>query len=355
MMHLILAGSFALAGTAYGANTAAKSDMPKPDSAKPQTAKTDAAPDKNALKAAQTAIQNAVIALQKELQAHQKDPKIALREKSNYFTENPSTDLLPEVLLQAIAGTFSSDSIADSYIKWQLLSGISGKFSDALGPQAAGVYMKAPKIPARPGLSANDKRQLDPLTKDVKTADDSVVLTKKLADLVTPWEESIKPIIGYRNELYAKLPHIAGAMVGRLEDIKTRVEAGIDSEVEMKSAIGDLTSWIAGDPPAAEQYAVIEHFKLVAKGSGKQANTGGGKGMGKYGNYGNYPNATMQQFPPHYYDHVAYDTEKEKRWKWVDQATKLSRGETLNDFLVTLEDSAKNSKNTGMQKEMTKK
>lgn len=348
ILRLVLAGGLTLSGAAYAAD-APKADMAKADSAaKPAAAA--GKPDKNALKAAQTAVQNAIAALQKEYQAHVKDPKTALRDKSNYFTENPSTDILPETIVQALGSTLNPDPVGDSYIKWQLLSGVPGKFDDQLAPLAAAAYSKAAKPPVRPGLSQADKRQLDPLTRDVHTADESVALTKKLSELVDPWEARIKTLVSYRDDLYAKLPMIPEALVGRLDDLKSRVEAGIDSEVLLKSVIGDITSWVATNPPAAHLYVMVERVKTLTKGGGGGAkpanNTPGGKGMGKYANAGS-GGGGMQQFPPKYYDHVEFDSTS-KQWKWADQGTKLARGTVLTDFLVTLEDSAKTSTNKGM-------
>src|SRR5947209_17884478 len=73
---------------------------PKP-AAKPAAADATVDAKKADPKAAMAAIQAAVQSLSKELAAHEKD-KTALREKSNYFTENPSADVTPEVVLQAL-------------------------------------------------------------------------------------------------------------------------------------------------------------------------------------------------------------------------------------------------------------
>ena len=136
-----LMGGLAIAGAAPAADMA-KMDMAKPtaakaDSAKPATAK----PDPKATAAAMKAVQAAIAILQKEVVAHQKDPQSALRDKCNYFTDNPSTDLLPEVIVQALGSTISPDAPSDSYVKWQLLSGAPAKFDAETGRLAAAMLM----------------------------------------------------------------------------------------------------------------------------------------------------------------------------------------------------------------------
>ena len=351
-MALLLVGGMALAGTAL-VGTVLGADAPIGDAtAKPQAAK----PDRNGIKAAQAAVQSAIVALQKEVQAHVKDPKIALREKCNYFTENPSPNLLPEAIVQALGSKVSSDPVADSYVKWQLLSGVSGKFDEQLALLAASAYDKAAKPPARPGLLAEEKRQLDAYTKNVHSADDSLVLTKKLAELTEAWEARVKPITAYRDELYAKLPPSPEALVARVDDLKDRTEAGIDGEVMLKATMADIDQWVAKDPPATHLYVMVERVKRLTgdKGGGGKAVPGAaGRGMNKYGNYAG---GAMQQFPPKYFEHVEFVDEKPKPayWKWADVTTKLARGDTLKDFIVTLEDSAKNSTNKGVAGDMTK-
>ena len=100
---------------------------------------------------------------------------------------------------------------------------------------------------------------------------------------------------------------------------------------------------------------------VINHGGGRPAPTNGGatggKGManGKYGNYGNYGATGMVQYPPKYYDHVAFDADKGvNKWRWYDENARQARAETLADLLVTVEDAAKSAKTTST-KEMTKK
>ena len=328
--------------------------MAKPDMAKADAPKPAVKPDPKAMAAAMKAVQTAINSLQKEVIAHQKDPQTPLRDKCNYFTENPSAELLPDAIAQALGSSVSPDPIVDSYIKWQLLSGAPQKFDAESGRTAVGAYMKAPKPLPRPGMSANDKRQLDPVLKDIRTADDSLAMTKKLEVLVTAWEERNKPVIAYRDELYARLPAGPEALVAHLEDVTQRIEAGYIGEHIMKEATDEITKWIDTNPPAAHLYAMADRVKkVIAKAGGKTTameapkNTPGAKGMiaKNYGN--NYPPmnyaGAMVQFPPKYYDHVEFDS-KDNKWKWADTNGRYVRAEVMTDLLNTLEDSAKSAK-----------
>ena len=50
----------------------------------------------------------------------------------------------PEVILTELEKTLSTDARADVYVKWQLLSGIDGKFPEALTARAIRAYRNTP-------------------------------------------------------------------------------------------------------------------------------------------------------------------------------------------------------------------
>jgi hypothetical protein len=324
--------------------------------AKPAPAAADAG------KKAMAAVQAAVQSLTKELTAHEKDPKTPLREKSNYFTENPSPDVTPEVLLQAMVSKIRPDATGDSYIKWQLLSGAPGKFDAKLAPTAADALMKAARPLPRPGISADDRRQLDPLLRNVQTNDDAAAINKKLDDLVTAWEEKNKPVLAYRDELYAKLPTGPATLLARLQDGAQRGEAGIDSNIMMKGVVDDIAQWSSHDAPAKDCLTMADQVQSIlldrmggmrnrGTGGGGTGNTGGGAyrgkggGGGRYGGGGGggYNNAPI---PGKFYDRIEYNAEK-KVWAWHEGTARFSRTEDVNDLITTLEDAAKANKGGG--------
>jgi hypothetical protein len=334
------------------------------------TAPKPAAAAADAGKKALAAVQAAVQSLTKEVAAHEKDPKTPLREKSNYFAENPSPDVTPEAVLQALVSKVRPDAAGDSYIKWQLLSAVSGKFDEKLGPTAADALMKAAKPLPRPGISYDDRRQLEPMLRGVQTNDDAATINKKLDDLVSAWEEKNKPVLAYRDELYAKLPTGPATLLARLQDGAQRGEAGIDSNIMMKGIVDDIAQWSSHDAPAKDCLTMadqVQHILLDrmggmrnragagTTGGGTGAGTGtgtgagggayrgkGGGGGGRYagaggGGGGGYNNAPI---PGKFYDRVEYNAEK-KIWAWHEGTARFSRTEDINDLITTLEDAAK--------------
>src|SRR5690242_8897685 len=73
--------------------------------------------------------QPAISALLKEY----KDKKgEGLREKSNYFQENKTEGITPEVIVAALEKPVSPDARTEAYVKWQLLSGVEAAFPEEL-------------------------------------------------------------------------------------------------------------------------------------------------------------------------------------------------------------------------------
>jgi hypothetical protein len=371
---IALAVATMTSATAWSADTA-----PKP-AAKPGAAAAAAeAGNKPDPKAAMAAVQAAVQSLTKELAAHEKDPKTPLRDKSNYFTENPSPDVTPEVVLQALVSKLRPDPTGDSYIKWQLLSAVSGKFDEKLAPTAADALMKAARPLPRPGISYDDRRKLDPLLRDVKTNDNAAEINKKLDDLVTAWEEKNKLVLTYRDELYAKLPTGPATLLARLQDAAQRGEAGIDSNIMIKGIVDDIAQWSSHDAAPRDCMAMADKVQSIlldrmggmrnrgtgtGTGTGTGNTTGGGgayRGKGGGGRYGGgggavgggggggigtgagYNNAAI---PAKFYDRVEYNAEK-KVWAWHEGTARFVRAEDISDLINTLEDAAKANKGAG--------
>ena len=314
-------------------------------------------------KKALAAVQAAVQSLTKEVAAHEKDPKTPLREKSNYFAENPSPDVTPESVLQALVSKIRPDPTGDSYIKWQLLSAVSGKFDDKLAPTAADALMKAPKPLSRPGISYDDRRQLEPMLRNVQTNDDAAAINKKLDELVTAWEEKNKPVLAYRDELYAKLPTGPATLLARLQDGAQRGEAGIDSNIMMKGVVDDIAQWSSHDAPPKDCLTMADQVQYILldkmggmrnRGTGGGTGTTGGGGGGRYGGKGGggrYGGGggggyNAAPIPGKFYDRVEYNADK-KVWAWHEGTARFSRTEDINDLITTLEDAAKTNKGTG--------
>src|SRR5690242_19189559 len=79
---------------------------------------------------ASTTLAAAIITLQMEYQAYEKDPRShTIRTKSDFFAEHPAPDATPDAVMKALEGSVSGGAGVESYVKWQLLSAIPGKFA----------------------------------------------------------------------------------------------------------------------------------------------------------------------------------------------------------------------------------
>jgi hypothetical protein len=358
---------WALAAAFCAATTATRADVPKIAANPAPVAK----PDKIAVKGSNLAIQTAILALEKEVVAHLSDPKTPLRAKCNYFVQNPPRDpLVPELIIEALDATYSLDSASDSYIKWQLLSGAPAKFDGDLAHQASIAYLDAARPVPRPGIKSADKKALDLLAKDVKTADDATALGQKLTDLIAPWQKRNAPVLAYRDELYSRLPQNGEALVARLEDLAQRVEAGYETDVEMKAATDVIDQWIDTKPPAQHLQVMADQLTAwMNRGKPPPTNTvihGKGHG-GRYTNvkHGKKDNGESPAFPPSYYDHVEFVPDPkgigvvvgsgrvsnpEFKWQWAATSARQISLETLSDLVVTLEEFARIAKAADMTK-----
>src|SRR3954453_8491882 len=117
-------GFFALT-LAHASHAAAPAAAPtKPGSTPAATAKPGPSP-----------VAPAIAALVKEYQTSFKEKKgEGLREKCDYFASDKPDGVTPDVILAALDKPIpgAADSRAEAYVKWQLLSGIPGKFPDEL-------------------------------------------------------------------------------------------------------------------------------------------------------------------------------------------------------------------------------
>jgi hypothetical protein len=105
--------------------SAADPVAPAKAGAEKATPEATAPPAKTAGVANAKVIPAAITALRKEYMGFVKDPKATLREKSDYFKENPA-EVTPDAILKALEGSITGDAALQAYVKWQLLSGVEG-------------------------------------------------------------------------------------------------------------------------------------------------------------------------------------------------------------------------------------
>ena len=213
-------------------------------------------------KAEAAALDAAVVELKKEYAAHQKDPqKAPLRTQCTYFLDHPA-QVSSESLLAAIDQVTGGDPRLVAYVRWQLLSGTPKKFEpeSKLLPRILEAYRRAPQPPPRFGTSAQDQAKLDASLKDVRKEDDAKLSTM-LEALARQEAEANRPILAYRDELYARLPTGYDALVAGLRDAAERTAAAAGGGVSDEHAarvVKDAQAWAqsgTADPKQCAQLA----------------------------------------------------------------------------------------------------
>lgn len=224
------------------------------------------APNAKALaKAEATLIEGAISDLKKEYVAHLKDPaKNPLRPQSNYFTEHP-VQLSADSVLDALERPIAEDPRCAAYVKWQLLSGAPQKFDEASRARALSAYEKAPPPPPRFGSTPDDRTKLDALLLKTRK-DEDAALSAKLEDRVRRETEENRPILAYRDALYAKLPEGFDTILAGFKDAHERTLAaagGGSSDEHAGRVVKDALAWAQSGSADAEQCARLG--ELVAR------------------------------------------------------------------------------------------
>jgi hypothetical protein len=204
----------------------------------------------------------AVLELKKEFAAHQKDPqKSPIRTQCTYFLDHPA-QVSPESLLGAIDQVTGNDPRLVAYVRWQMLSAAPKKFEQgsSLLPRVLEAYRKAPLPPPRFGISPQDQAKLDASLKDVRKEDDAKLSTM-LEELARREAEANKPILAYRDELYARLPACYDALLAGFRDAAERTAAaagGGTSDEHAGRVLKDAQAWAqsgTADPKQCAQLA----------------------------------------------------------------------------------------------------
>jgi len=218
-----------------------------PTAVKPVTGPAGA-PDPATVAARGKVISAAMLALTKEYQAYLKDPKSAkIREKSDYFKENKNPEATPDAIMRGLEQSVSGGHDVEAYVKWQLLSGIVGNFPPELNKRAVAVYRRAPAPFEHPGL---DRRGLASVTARATKADVATV-QKEFSAVVEKVSEKNKPILEYRDELFARLIKDGDAMAAGLGDVADRAGAGLNAGKVFDNVSAGIRSWSLSGVPAA--------------------------------------------------------------------------------------------------------
>jgi hypothetical protein len=236
-----------LAGTALRAADApaVKPAPERPIAGTPAAGTATGTAPRSGVAAKNAVIPAAIAALSKEYTAHRKDPKSAkIRDKSDYFKENPSPEVTPESVLKGLETPVPGVAGVDVYVKWQLLSGVPGRFPDELLKRAVAVYRNAPIPPyAHPGL---DRRNLTRAVNGMKK-DQVASVQKQFDEKVGEAVEGNELFLAYRNELFARMPQKIEAINAGLEDVAERASRGLSAGALFDAVGAAIRSWSLAD------------------------------------------------------------------------------------------------------------
>lgn len=183
-------------------------------------------------------------ALLKEYAAAKKEKAgEGLREKCDYFATDKPEDVTPELILAALERpTPGADARADAYVKWQLLSGVVGRFPDNLKARALKVYRAIPSPGPHPGLSKSLlERQLNAI--GTMKANAEAGINKDMTDAVARYRTAIEPVLSYRDELLSRIPPGYETIVAALADTYDRVTHGAPANEFWSTLSATIKSW----------------------------------------------------------------------------------------------------------------
>ena len=223
-------------------------------------------PDPKALaKAEVTLLEAAIAELKKEYTAHLKDPQAArLRPQSSYFIDHP-VRLSSESLLDALERPLGDDPRCVAYVRWQLLSAAPEKLEGTILKRVLAAYEKAPAPLPRFGMSQEEKLKLDILLLKAKKEEDAAI-SAKVDERVRQGAEANKPILAYRDALYARLPEGYESLVAGLRDAHERTVAaagGGATDDHAEQVVKDALAWAQSGTADPDQCAKLG--ELVAK------------------------------------------------------------------------------------------
>jgi hypothetical protein len=211
-------------------------------------------------------LEAAVADLKKEYAAHLKNPDAApLRSQCTYFLDHPpAAALSAQAVVEALEKPVANDPRLAAYVRWQLLSAAPKKFEadPKLLSRVVDSYRRAPLPPPRIGISRQDQAKLDQLLTHARKEDDAT-LSAKLEEQAAKDAEANKPILAYRDELYARLPTGFDALLAGLQDAHDRTLAaagGGTTGAHAARVVKDAQAWAQSgqaDPKQCGQLADV--------------------------------------------------------------------------------------------------
>jgi hypothetical protein len=254
----------------------------------------------------------AIDMLAREYEAVLKDPEQPVRVECDYFRQNPSGSVTAAGVLAVLERqTSSGDLRVASYVKWQLLSGVDGKFDGPLAARAVAVYRGLPPLMVRPGTTTRDRKELD-LAARGRSHDQQEAIEYKLLEQVGRFNAQNASLLRLRDELYAKLPVNYAAIAAGFDDAAERLAAGLadaDFAPFVRRLVEDTRAWtVSGAPSPRELQSIHRTVSRLAVTRG-----------------------------PTSYSHLKWRP-SENRLAWIEQSFTLNEKGILDDLAKELTD-----------------
>ncbi len=306
---VLVLGCAALAEDAPASRPAEPAPAPKAvTSSSSSSSSSTASPSAAAL--SNKALQVAISGLKKEFDDWKRSPANGhLRTESNYFADNPSPDVTPTLIIASLTRRLDSNADVDSYVKWQLLSAITGRVDAQDAPGLLKAYRSAAVIAPNPGLRKAELKAA--ISRPPFIGPRAELLAGKVnADFkvaVQAVRDANRPILNYRAALFSHLPISGAALEAGMADVEMRVLRGDDARGFWDVYQHTAESWAQDIATPAEMESLAVTVQKLRKG--------------------------MDDDAVKVYSEVEYN-DKDKKLNWRD-FTALD-GRTLDDFVKEL-------------------
>jgi hypothetical protein len=194
-------------------------------------------------------VQAAIVELTKEIESALRSGEDPPRAHPDYFPAVTAADLPPAAVVAALRRPIGNDPRVQSYVKWQLLSGLPATLDEKTAGELLQAYRAAPPPFPRPG---REKAQRDELERMIRNAreGEAEALSERFEQMVERIERDNAIILKYRDALFGKLPVGYDAIAAGFEDAVARMNVGADAAEHVRNVCKALPEWAnAGAPP----------------------------------------------------------------------------------------------------------
>lgn len=197
--------------------------------------------EKHNEKAEPNPIPDAVKVLLKEFEEAQGPNRTLTRKSADYFSKETTRPTIDQVF-KALDQRFGREARADAYVKWQLLSAVPVTTDEKQVLRLVQAFKRAtPPLP-NPLLDPRQRSQVEQLASRMRPGSD-VDPDLSLRQLSDKYFDANRPLLGYRDDLLARMPVSAGKLQLVWEELALRTKLGIEIGEERDKAMTATNEW----------------------------------------------------------------------------------------------------------------